>query len=162
MKKCPCCSGKEYSLCCEPYHLGVKTAPTAEELMRSRYSAYEKVNIDYIIDTMLPEKGDAEKYKVGVKRWAEESTWEKLEIIETQEGGIDDSKGYVEFKAYYTIEGEQQIHHEIASFEKKDGNKWIFISGKEPIKQVVNEEPKVGRNDPCPCGSGKKYKKCCG
>ena len=28
--------------------------------------------------------------------------------------------------------------------------------------QVINKEPKVGRNDPCPCGSGKKYKNCCG
>ena len=140
MKKCPCCSGKEYSVCCEPFHLGKKTVPTAEEMMRSRYSAYAEVNIDYIVDTMLPDEEDPEKYKTGIQKWAEDSTWEKLEILDTQDGGANDDKGFVEFKAYYSIEGKQQIHHELAYFEKKDSEKWIFVSGKEPIKQVQNRK----------------------
>jgi uncharacterized protein YecA (UPF0149 family) len=34
-------------------------------------------------------------------------------------------------------------------------------SSQSNFQQIVNEGPKIGRNDPCPCGSGKKYKKCC-
>ena len=163
MKECPCCSGKEYALCCEPFHLGKEVPKTAEELMRSRYAAYVVADVDFIVNTMLPEK-DIEEHKKSVKKWAESSNWEKLEILNTEEGLVDNDKGYVEFKAYYTIEDRQEIHHELAYFERRDdNNQWIFVDGKEPrVEQVINEEPKIGRNDPCPCGSGKKYKKCCG
>ena len=77
------------------------------------------------------------------------------------QGQPEDAEGFVEFKAYYTLGGEDVTHHEVASFRKEDGA-WYFVEG-EPVRQqpFVREEPKVGRNDPCPCGSGKKYKKCC-
>ena len=53
-------------------------------------------------------------------------------------------------------------HRERATF-KKHASKWVFVDGVE-LKgpPVRNEGPKAGRNDPCPCGSGKKYKKCHG
>ena len=57
---------------------------------------------------------------------------------------------------------DQSQHHERAEFSRIDG-RWFYIDGEMiKAKPVVREAPKVGRNEPCPCGSGKKYKKCCG
>ena len=70
--------------------------------------------------------------------------------------------GKVEFRATYRRDGERMVHHEIAEF-RKAGDIWYFTDGKlVGPGQYTRETPKVGRNEPCPCGSGKKYKKCCG
>ena len=54
------------------------------------------------------------------------------------------------------------VHHELAEF-RKSGDTWYFFDGKMVGPgQFTRETPKVGRNDPCPCGSGRKFKKCCG
>ncbi len=158
---CPCGSGLEFEACCGPYLLGDEPAPTASALMRSRYTAYAMNSIDYLYKTSgakVRKEFDAE----GSRRWAEAATWTGLEVLNTENGEADDETGIVEFVAHYSIKDKDFDHHEIAEFEKIDGE-WRFIDGKiigpEPIRR---EEPKVGRNDPCPCGSGKKYKKCCG
>ena len=84
-----------------------------------------------------------------------------LELRAVTDGGVDDAIGTVEFVARFRFNGEQHLHHELASFRREQG-RWVFVAGdmnpKGPPRRVV----KVGRNDPCPCGSGKKYKKCCG
>jgi len=68
----------------------------------------------------------------------------------------------VEFRALYTANGEFCNHHERSVFRRENGD-WRFVDGDFVAeKPIEREEPKVGRNDPCPCGSGKKYKKCCG
>ena len=158
---CPCGSGLPFENCCEPYLLGRKPAPTAESLMRARYSAYALGSIDYLFKTSGPKirkDFDAE----GSKRWSESAEWTGLEVVAKENGEEADSKGIVEFIAHYTVKETPFDHHEIATFEKID-NEWRFIDGKiigpAPVRR---EEPKIGRNDPCPCGSGKKYKKCCG
>ena len=85
-----------------------------------------------------------------------------LEIIGTDRGGENDEEGYVEFVAHYAANGQSVEHHEHSYFKKLDGE-WKFIDGEiESQEPYVREEPKIGRNDPCPCGSGKKYKYCCG
>jgi len=62
----------------------------------------------------------------------------------------------------YKEQGVVRPHHEISRFLKKDGN-WYFVDGQlVPPKPEIRKQPKVGRNEPCPCGSGKKFKKCCG
>ena len=71
-----------------------------------------------------------------------------------------DDEGIVEFKAHYESKGIKNIHHEVSEFQRKDGQ-WYFIDGQVITNQIVRSAPKVGRNDPCPCGSGKKNKKCC-
>ena len=77
-------------------------------------------------------------------------------------GGENDDEGYVEFIAHYSANGQTVEHHEHSYFKRLDGE-WKFIDGEiESGVPYVREEPKIGRNDPCPCGSGKKYKKCCG
>ena len=161
MSDCPCGSGQAYTECCEPLIKGEKTAETAEQLMRARYSAYAKVETDFLLDSLIPdnrEDHDAD----DTRNWAENSEWHELEIVNSEAGGPEDSEGDVEFIANFTYEGIKQSHHELAHFKKEDGT-WYFDSGETiPPKPFVREAPKVGRNEPCPCGSGKKYKKCCG
>jgi SEC-C motif-containing protein len=160
MAKCPCGSEKTYAKCCQPYIQGESLPPSAESLMRSRYSAYVKQNIDYLVETHMPERRDDLDIP-GTKEWAENADWLGLEIIRCEEGGPDDETGLVEFKARYSQDGEEITHHEVSNFRKTDG-RWYFEEGFPARDTYVRPGPKVGRNDPCPCGSGKKYKKCCG
>jgi len=159
MKNCPCGSGLAYEQCCQPYISGAKNAPTAEALMRSRYTAYVEHEIDYIMDTCTHDEKDKIDYK-QTKKWSESSKWLGLTILSTENGGITDNEGIVEFQALYETDGLRENHHEKASF-KKTGGRWLYDKGYMAPKTVVRTGPKVGRNDPCPCGSGRKYKHCC-
>jgi SEC-C motif-containing protein len=134
---------------------------TPEQVMRARYTAYTRVDMAYLAATIHPsnvDEGDEE----SARRWAEESEWLGLEILGTEAGGPDDSEGIVEFVARFrTKDGEAHAHHERSLFVKENG-RWLFKEGHTPGQGTVRRTaPKVGRNDPCPCGSGKKYKKCC-
>ena len=160
-EKCPCGSGAAYGECCGPLHDGSSDAKTAEALMRARYSAYVVKDIGFLKKSSGPaalEEFDEE----ACRQWADAATWHGLEIRNCEKGREDDSEGTVDFVARYSANGETVEHREHATFEKV-GGKWKFIDGEiEPERPYVREEPKTGRNDPCPCGSGKKYKKCCG
>ncbi len=160
MKNCPCGSGKPFAPCCQPFLDGSAEAPSAEALMRSRYSAYVRNNIDYIIKTHNPDTRDGLDVE-ATRTWAEESEWRGLEIIRCEDGSEGDETGLVEFKASYLQNGEELRHHEVSYF-KRVGGSWFFDEGYPARDTYVRKEPKIGRNDPCPCGSGKKYKKCCG
>jgi SEC-C motif-containing protein len=159
MNSCPCGSGASYADCCEPVITGAQHAETAEQLMRARYSAYTKVATDFIFESTHPDHREGYDHE-GTKVWAEKSEWQSLEIIGTQAGGSDDSVGEVEFIARFRENGVPRAHHECGHFTRENG-RWYFTDG-----SVVKPKPiiaeKVGRNDPCPCGSGLKYKKCCG
>jgi SEC-C motif-containing protein len=160
MSLCPCGSENEYEQCCGKYHNG--TAPqTAEELMRARYSAFAKNQIKFIADTHIPGTKDFNEQEA--QEWAVNSTWKGLEVVKTHQGGKEHGTGVVEFKAsYQDNQGNDFVHHEIADFKKEDG-KWFYVDGQIVGAQpLTRSTPKVGRNDPCICGSGKKYKKCCG
>jgi SEC-C motif domain protein len=161
MEQCPCGTGKTYAACCEPVIKGMRPAASAEELMRSRYAAYVKVETDYIFETTHPKH--REGYDVaGTKEWAESAEWEGLEIVSTKAGVGADTTGEVEFIARYSEKGEPKVHHEVALF-KKENAVWFFTDGKSVTrKPTVRNAPKIGRNDACTCGSGLKYKKCCG
>ncbi len=158
---CPCASGLSYAECCEPYITGARQPPTPEALMRSRYSAYALQIMPYLASTLHP--GQRHDYdEAGAERWARESEWEGLEILEVVDDHSDPDRGTVEFRATYRRRGEKLVHHERAEF-RRTGDQWFFYDGKMAgISQVRRDTPKVGRNDPCPCGSGRKYKKCCG
>lgn len=119
---CPCCSGKLYEECCKPFHSKEKDAPTAEKLMRSRFSAFAFPNGDYLWETTLPSKRKFHN-KTELENWGKENTWTKLEIINS-------NKKEVEFKAYFTDKfGQENIHHEFSTFKKVD-KKWYYVSGK--------------------------------
>ncbi len=161
MSLCPCGSKIEYENCCEPLIKGARFPETAEQAMRSRYSAYVKAELTYLLDSTHPNQRNDYDIK-GTRRWAEKSEWDGLQIVSVDKGGAEDPKGEVEFIAHYRYKGKRTAHHERAEFVKEDG-RWYFYQGKMvPQKQVVRTDEKVGRNDPCTCGSGAKYKKCCG
>ena len=161
MQPCHCGSGKAYEACCQPYITGAAPAPTAEALMRSRYSAYAAGAIDYLGETLHPEH-KADWDRDATARWAGSSEWMSLEIRATEAGGENDDEGVVEFIATFREGDQLKAHAERSNFAKVDG-RWYYVDGVTPKPATQrNEGPKVGRNDPCPCGSGKKFKKCCG
>jgi len=159
MSNCPCGSGENYAACCEPIITGKQPAETAEQLMRARYSAHVKVDVDFLYATTHPDYRENYDHK-GTKSWAEKSEWQGLEILGTTAGGSTDDEGEVEFMARFRDTEGVRNHHERGQF-KRMKNKWLFTEG-EMIKSQPISVTKIGRNDPCPCGSGKKYKKCCG
>lgn len=159
MESCPCGSGIAFKNCCEPVISGKLPAETAEKLMRARYTAYTKQAMDFIFETTHPEHRQGYDHE-GTKQWAESSEWLGLEIISTKDGADHDSSGSVEFIARYKTGETNYQHHELAGFKRED-RKWYFTDGTQ-VKPKPLSVVKIGRNDPCSCGSGIKYKKCCG
>ncbi len=159
MNNCPCGSGSEYAACCEPVITGKKTAETAEQLMRARYAAHVKVEVDFLFESTHPDHRQGYDHK-GTRNWAASSEWHGLEILETLQGGPRDEEGEVVFVARYRDKDGIHSHHERGQFKRKD-DRWLFTEG-IMIKSPPASSSKVGRNDPCICGSGHKYKKCCG
>lgn len=160
-KNCPCGSGKPYAACCEPVILGKVAAATAEILMRARYTAYVMHEIEFIASSCVRKEGENDIDMDETRKWSEESEWLGLKVHSTKQGGTGDTEGIVEFSATYSRKGMKDEHREVAGFQKIDG-KWLYAEGQIVTTTVVRSGPKVGRNDPCPCGSGKKYKQCCG
>ena len=159
MSTCPCGSGIDYSTCCEPVISGRTPAPSAEALMRARYSAHAKVEVDFIYDSTHPDHREGYD-RAGTKEWAAESEWHGLQILGTNRGGAGDETGEVEFVARFRDKSGVRNHHERGQFQKVKG-RWYFTEG-IMVKPQPLSVAKTGRNDPCPCGSGRKYKKCCG
>jgi SEC-C motif-containing protein len=154
---CPCGSqnnGKLLAQCCEPYLQGQLSAPTAEALMRSRYSAYCLKNIDYLLNTHHPTQHESNSRR-QIAASANGVTWLGLTIIFTEAGQPEDQTGVVEFVARYQ-EGRYICQlHERSRFLKEQG-KWFYLDG----EMLPPLEPK--KNDPCWCNSGKKFKQCHG
>ncbi len=124
-KSCPCGSGKTYAGCCGPYLEGNSLPPTAEALMRSRYSAYVAENIAYLKETLWP------KYQVkfdfaATASWAAENHWTGLHVLETEKGGVEDREGFVAFEAKYLTGGQLNTHFEKSRFRKKSG-RWFYV-----------------------------------
>ena len=147
--ECPCGQGN-YAHCCQPLHLGQAKAHTAEQLMRSRYSAFAKQEIDYIVQTTA--LGQQQALDVAaIADWSKANQWLKLEVVRTQEK-LDKNHAQVEFKAHYHDGKQVQIHHEISHFVKHEGA-WYFLDPTTAMHVTMKQ--------PCICGSGKKFKQCC-
>ncbi|MBE0501306.1 MAG: YchJ family protein [Desulfuromonadales bacterium] len=159
MNSCPCGSGNDYTACCEPVITGKEPAQTAEQLMRARYSAHVMVDVEFLYATTHPDYREGYDHK-GTRIWAENSEWHGLQILETTGGGPKDEEGEVEFIARFRDKNGLRSHHERGKFERKK-KRWLFTEG-EMVKSPPLTVNKIGRNDPCNCGSGKKHKKCCG
>lgn len=145
--------------------------------MRSRYTAYVRVNVPYLKNS-LTKKSQKDFDPKGSKEWAEGVKWQDLKIVSTKQGSSSDDTGTVEFIATYKQQGSVIEHHEVARFQREKSEGWKYEDGDirtrkdgeeidedsvpQPIETVVRDTPKIGRNDPCSCGSDKKYKKCCG
>lgn len=158
---CPCGSEKPLERCCAPVIDGSHPPETAEALLRARFTAFAQKEIDFLVGSVHPAQRKADSRQT-VADWAAATEWHTLEIAEVTGGGPDDETGIITFTAHYTEKEKPGHHDEVAEFRRQDG-RWFFYDGHPPRpKTVVRDAPKVGRNDPCPCGSGKKYKKCCG
>ena len=125
---CYCCSGDTFEACCQPFIQRKVKPQTAEALMRSRYSAYATAAIDYILETTHRKTRNLYS-PISIRQWAIASTWLKLEVLSTIAGGINDTKGKVEFKAFFQGSNkESQVHHEHSNFVKEKGE-WFFVDG---------------------------------
>ena len=159
MSGCACGSGRGFDQCCGPIIAG-QPAATAEALMRSRYTAFTIGALDHLDRTHAPEvKGDFDRLEA--ERMVEEAKWQGLELRRLEGGGADDQTGVVEFVFRYSRRGQAYVQHELASFRREDG-RWVYQSGELNPKGPPRQVTKPGRNDPCSCGSGQKFKKCCG
>lgn len=142
---CPCGSSAIYSDCCEPLHQG-QTAASAEALMRSRFSAFALQLDEYLLSSWHPE---TRPEQISLEP---DTQWKRLEI---RRASNDAQQGSVHFKAYYQEQNQWHLLEETSKF-LFENNHWFYHSG--------NYQPqllKPNRNDECPCGSGKKFKKCC-
>ena len=161
-----------YQDCCQPYHDafyneevdGIK-AETAERLMRTRYSAFVLIKPEYIVKTTVPAQ-QALLDVVAIDSWAKETDWAGLEIVE-HTPKLGKRHAQVEFKAYFKSHEETtgglaekiQAHHELSTFvkvEDKANNdaRWYFL---DPTAAMT-----MTQKQPCICGSGEKFKRCCG
>ena len=153
MKKketCPCGSDKQFKECCQPIIQGINKATTAEQLMRSRYTAFTLADNDYLMKSWAaetrPEEINAEDGSIQ---------WLNLQVEECEKGSAKDETGFVTFTASFLSSGHLCKLHEKSSFIKEK-DLWYYLEG-----ETESRTQKVGRNAPCPCGSGKKYKRCC-
>lgn len=155
-ENCPCGSLKNNMECCSRFIDGKAIPSTPEELMRSRYTAFTQANMDYIANTMLSPAADGfdpESEKAACMR----IQWHKLEVLHAF---FKDGKGFVEFKADFSEDETEQVLHELSEFQQVEG-RWYYINGKKP-NIPIKATQQMGRNHACSCGSGKKFKKCCG
>ena len=121
MSNCYCGNSVSYQECCEPYIKEIKNAPTAEALMRSRYSAFATGAADYLVNTTHISK---RKYhnKRDILAWSQANKWLKLEVLASTETTVT-------FKAYYLDEKlKAQIHYEHSTFKFENG-KWFYVDG---------------------------------
>ncbi|ENX59188.1 MULTISPECIES: YchJ family protein [Acinetobacter] len=146
---CPCGQG-QYAACCQPLHLKQQVAQTAEQLMRSRYSAFALQQIDYILQTTALGQQSALD-RAAIADWSQSNQWLKLDVVQHQPK-LDKTHALVEFKAHYHDGTQAHVHHEISHFVLHQ-QQWYFL---DPTLDM-----QITMKQPCICGSGKKFKQCC-
>ncbi|MFT7834838.1 YchJ family metal-binding protein [Saccharothrix sp. BKS2] len=118
--RCPCGAGEPYEACCAPYHEGLKKPPTAEALMRSRYSAFALGHEDYLLDTWHPTTRPRSLDLDPDQRWTH------LEVLSRTDGTLFQTTGTVEFRAHYRWRGERDVLHETSRFTRDNGT-WSYL-----------------------------------
>lgn len=158
---CCCQSGNTSDTCCGPYLSGQAIPATPEQLMRSRYAAFFHKNMDYLIATRDPDYRE-ENDRQLLADTCNTTQWRGLVVMKTDDSQLDQGVGYVEFVAFYEQRGTGPLYdlihgqiHEKARFVNKEG-RWVYCDG-QMLPPVV-----WGRNQPCWCGSHKKFKRCHG
>lgn len=143
---CPCGSAKAFSSCCEPFIAGAQEAPTAEALMRARYTAYTQHHIDFLLRTYAPDQQYLFDRETTLE-WARRSRWLGLEIKSRDGGEPADDDGSVEFVAWYTRDGKKLRHHEVSQFKRFD-NRWYYVEGRYPSSaDLLGAESRRMRSD---------------
>lgn len=144
---CYCGQTISYKECCQPYHLG-ELAPSPETLMRSRFSAFATANAAYVLDTQVKSLSENSNV-IDFKQQLQTQKWIKLEVLESKEERVTFKASMIYNDILYTL---NEKSHFI-----KDDHRWLYA------KALSHEDSEraLKRNEPCPCGSGKKYKQCC-
>ena len=117
---CPCGSGAPYDDCCGRYHRGAATAPTAEALMRSRYSAFAVGDPAYLLRTWHPST------RPRTLTLDPDQQWSRLVVLAGTGGGLLDTEGTVEFRALWVHRGRSDALHERSRFVREDGQ-WLYV-----------------------------------
>jgi SEC-C motif domain protein len=125
--------------------------------MRSRFTAHVVHDFRHLHRTYA---GTADKPFTDEEMAGNDVTWARL-VVHAHDVGPQPDRSFVDFTAYFKNGDSEEPHHEKAEFERANGS-WIYTRAVRLGPAPVKAAPKVGRNDPCPCGSGKKYKHCCG
>jgi SEC-C motif-containing protein len=153
---CPCGSGKLFEACCEPILKDLRRPATAEELMRSRFTAHVAQDHAYLHRTYAATR----RLPLPKEEEGQAMQWTRL-VVHAHEPGRSPDHAFVDFSAFFVDETGEHAIDEKSEFHR-EGDQWLYTrsvrNGPAPLKSTT---PKVGRNDPCPCGSGKKYKHCC-
>ncbi|MCP4076304.1 MAG: zinc chelation protein SecC [Gammaproteobacteria bacterium] len=147
---CPCQSGESYELCCGRFISHQALAENAQQLMRSRYTAYALNEQDYLMQSWHPD------YRPADLQQDDSIKWLRLDILGCL---IEGDKAMVEFEAQLLLDGKVQGLHEKSQFVVDQG-RWLYTSGEMIEPGFKSWKP--GRNEECPCGSGFKFKRCCG
>jgi len=122
-RRCPCGTGLPYAECCGRLHDGTTTAATAEQLMRSRYSAFAVGDPAYLLATWHPLTRPPSLELDPTVRWT------GLDVLATSDGGLLATEGTVEFRARYRHEGGTGSQHEVSRFTRVDGA-WRYLDGR--------------------------------
>jgi len=160
MSACPCGSTKNLKDCCSIIHDAPHNAVHAQQIMRARFSAFALGHIDFIINS-YHSSANAHLERDQITD-STKLSWVKLEIIDAPIIESGSKYSYVEFKAWFIEEGKLECMQERSRFVKEmraEHLQWCYLDGVH--SNASNISKKIGRNDPCPCNSGKKYKKCC-
>lgn len=162
---CPCGSERPFDECCRPCIEGTCWPEDAEHLVRARYSAYVTGNYRFLIETTHPDfREDLTEEELAAS--TKDIHWLRLEMGDCAQdvpaGENGERYDTVDFYAYYVLDGVTRRVGEKSFFRRHEG-KLYYVDGVARREESYRRpEPKIGRNEPCPCGSGKKYKKCCG
>ncbi len=163
---CPCNSGLTLQSCCQPLHQGQRSAPTAVALMRSRFSAYATQQFSYLHHTWAQSSQTPSLQELSQS--SNRTEWVGLVIHSTELGKEKDIEGWVTFSAYFReltpnhtpsclkSMTERSYFQKIPSEEQATESRWVYVDG-----QTQEKTPALGRNSPCVCGSGRKFKQCC-
>ncbi|MFD7783675.1 YchJ family protein [Streptomyces nojiriensis] len=123
---CPCGLPAAYQECCGPFHSGARSAPTAERLMRSRFSAFAVGDTAYLLRSWHPA---TRPVRLDLDP---EQRWERLEILASERGGMFETEGSVEFRAHYREGRHTGSLHEHSSFSR-EGGAWVYVGPLSPV-----------------------------
>ena len=149
-QSCPCSPQRAYADCCAPFHRGSRLPENAEQLMRSRYSAYVLQQVDYLLTTTVPAQ-QAWLDRAAIQTWSQTTQWAGLTVL-SHRPHAGKHHALVAFNADFDTPQGRQSHHEVSVFVHVAG-RWYFIDPTVPLP---------GMKQPCVCGSGKKFIHCCG
>ena len=124
---CPCTSKKPYDRCCGPFHAGSALPETAEQLMRSRFSAYALGKVDYLVGTLSEAKRAGEN-REELAQYCKSVSCVGLKIVGKEKGGKSDDAGVVTFHASLQANGRRTLHIETSTFAR-EGGKWVYVDG---------------------------------